>query len=152
MPEAEAPRLNHCSVCLVHLASAALRVKSQNQKLSAISFLSQCKYLKIIISLYWKYLAPVLWLHHLDFLQFHSRLPVLYCCLVSMTKWWQSSSLAVDAAKWQKSICVQNQVNKSLKRPINTSMYLTLSLEPGHACTTLSQGFVHWDWGDLLLF
>lgn len=64
MPEAEAPRLDHCSVCLVHLASAALEGKSQNQKLSAISFLSQCKYLKIIISFYWKYLASVLWLHH----------------------------------------------------------------------------------------
>lgn len=87
MPEAEAPRVDHCCVCLVHFASAALWIKNQTQKLSAISFLSQCKYLKIIISPYWKYLAPVLWLHHLHFLQFHSRLPVLfYYCLVSMTK------------------------------------------------------------------
>lgn len=64
MPEAEASRLAHCCVHRVHPATAALGANIQKGKLLAISFLSYSKYLKIIISFYWQYLASVLWLHH----------------------------------------------------------------------------------------
>jgi len=63
LPEAEALRQAHCCEHSIYLTTAALGAKIQKEKLSVISFLSWSKYLKIIIPLYWKHLASVLWLH-----------------------------------------------------------------------------------------